>query len=59
MKSIGNRCLCAWCRWLTRDGHIPANPAADLETPRMPRSLPRTLLSIEQVRQLMGQQPTR
>jgi len=33
-----------WCKWLTREGHIPANPAADLEMPRMPRSLPRTLL---------------
>ena len=44
-----------WCKWLTRDGHIPANPAADLELPRMPRSLPRTLLSVEQVRQLMAQ----
>ena len=44
-----------WCKWLTRDGHIPANPAADLEMPRMPRSLPRTLLSVDQVRQLMSQ----
>jgi integrase/recombinase XerD len=44
-----------WCKWLTREGHIPANPAADLEMPRMPRSLPRTLLSVDQVRQLMVQ----
>lgn len=44
-----------WCKWLTREGHIPANPAADLELPRMPRSLPRTLLSVDQVRQLMSQ----
>jgi integrase/recombinase XerD len=44
-----------WCKWLTREGHIPANPAADLEMPRMPRSLPRTLLSVDQVRQLMAQ----
>jgi integrase/recombinase XerD len=44
-----------WCKWLTRDGHIPANPAADLELPRMPRTLPRTLLSVEQVRRLMSQ----
>jgi len=44
-----------WCKWLTREGHIPANPAADLELPRMPRSLPRTLLSVDQVRQLMAQ----
>lgn len=47
--------LRGWCKWLTRDGHIPANPAADLELPRMPRTLPRVLLSVEQVRQLMGQ----
>jgi len=47
--------LRGWCKWLTREGHIPANPAADLEMPRMPRSLPRTLLSVEQVRQLMQQ----
>jgi integrase/recombinase XerD len=47
--------LRGWCKWLTRDGHIPANPAADLEMPRMPRTLPRVLLSVEQVRQLMGQ----
>ncbi len=44
-----------WCKWLTREGHIPANPAADLEMPRMPQSLPKTLLSVDQVRRLMGQ----
>ncbi len=47
--------LRGWCKWLTRDGHIPANPASDLEMPRMPRSLPRVLLSVAQVRGLMGQ----
>ncbi len=47
--------LRGWCKWLTRDGHIPANPAADLEMPRMPRTLPRVLLSVEQVRRLMNQ----
>lgn len=47
--------LRSWCKWLTREGHIPANPAADLELPRMPRTLPRVLLSVEQVRQLMAQ----
>jgi len=47
--------LRGWCKWLTRDGHIPANPAADLELPRMPRSLPRVLLSVEQVGELMSQ----
>ena len=47
--------LRGWCKWLTRDGHIPANPAADLQLPRMPRSLPRVLLSVDQVRELMTQ----
>ncbi len=47
--------LRGWCKWLTREGHILANPAADLELPRMPRTLPRVLLSVEQVRQLMNQ----
>jgi integrase/recombinase XerD len=47
--------LRGWCKWLTREGHIPANPAADLEMPRMPQSLPKTLLSVEQVRELMSQ----
>src|SRR5260221_7284 len=43
-----------WCKWLTRARHIPANPAADLEMPRLPRTLPKVLLSVEQVRHLMG-----
>jgi len=47
--------LRGWCKWLTRDGHIPANPAADLEMPRMPRTLPRVLLSVAQVQELMAQ----
>jgi integrase/recombinase XerD len=47
--------LRGWCKWLTREGHIPANPAADLQLPRMPRALPRVLLSVEQMRQLLAQ----
>jgi integrase/recombinase XerD len=47
--------LRGWCKWLTREGHIPANPAADLQLPRMPRALPRALLSVEQVRELLAQ----
>lgn len=47
--------LRGWCKWLTREGHIPANPAADLIMPRMPHTLPRVLLSVEQVAQLMRQ----
>jgi integrase/recombinase XerD len=43
-----------WCKWLTRARHIPANPAAELEMPRMPHTLPSVLLTREQVRQLMA-----
>lgn len=46
--------LRGWCKWLTRQGHIPANPAADLELPRMPKTLPQ-VLSVDQVRELMAQ----
>ena len=46
--------LRGWCKWLTRDGHILANPASDLELPRLPRTLPRVLLSVDQVQQLMA-----
>jgi integrase/recombinase XerD len=47
--------LRGWCKWLTREGHIPANPAADLQLPRMPRTLPRVLLSVEQVCRLLAE----
>ncbi len=44
--------LQAWFRWLTRNNHIAANPAADLELPRKPgRQLrqPLTTAEVEQV----------
>ena len=37
------RGLAAFFSWLHRKGHIPANPAADLELPRLFRSLPHHL----------------
>ncbi len=41
--------LKTWFKWLTRAHHIPANPAADLELPQPPKSLPRAILSVDEV----------
>ena len=44
----------AWFKWLTREGHILSNPAADLDIPKAPRQLPKNLLSIAQVEQVIN-----
>lgn len=38
-----------WFKWLTRQHHILANPAADLELPRQPKRLPGRILSAAEV----------
>ena len=38
-----------WFKWLTRQHHILANPAADLELPRQPKRLPGRILSRPEV----------
>jgi integrase/recombinase XerD len=40
--------------WLTRQNHLAANPASDLEMPRPEKRLPSEALGIEQVRQLLA-----
>lgn len=45
--------LNALFRWLVRSGQLAANPAADLELPKLPQRLPRHWLSIEEVEQLL------
>lgn len=39
--------------WLTRKGHIPANPAADIDLPRTESRLPGNLLTIDEVEKIM------
>lgn len=48
----------AFFKWLTRQGHILANPAADLELPKVPKRLPKVLLSIEQVEAVINRPDT-
>lgn len=48
----------AWFKWLTREGHILSNPAADLDLPRAPRQLPRVLMSIGDVEGVINRPDT-
>lgn len=41
--------LQVWFRWLTQQNLLLANPAADLELPKLEKRLPRQILSVEQV----------
>jgi integrase/recombinase XerD len=46
--------LVVWFRWLTRQNLILANPAADLELPKLEKHLPRHILSVEDVEHVLG-----
>jgi integrase/recombinase XerD len=46
--------LRAFFKWLTRSGQIPANPAAELDLPRKLRRLPRGVMSVDEVEQVLG-----
>ncbi|MCD1125593.1 site-specific tyrosine recombinase XerC [Jinshanibacter sp. LJY008] len=46
--------LQVWFRWMTQQGLILANPAADLELPRLEKRLPRHILSVEEVEQVLS-----
>ncbi len=41
-------------RWLARNNFILYNPAAELETPRLPRSLPKHVLTAAEVEELLA-----
>lgn len=46
--------LQVWFSWMTRQGLILANPAADLTLPRLEKRLPRTVLSVAEVEQVLA-----
>jgi integrase/recombinase XerD len=46
--------LQAWFKWLTKQNHILYNPAADLDLPTRPKALPKGLLSISQVEDVLN-----
>jgi len=47
--------LVAWFRWMVRQHHLLHNPAADLELPKKPKSLPKTILTVVQVETILNQ----
>ena len=42
-------------KWLTRENHIPFNPATEIDLPKIPHRLPRYVLSPEEVEAIMTQ----
>jgi integrase/recombinase XerD len=48
----------AFFKWLTREGHILSNPAADLDIARPRLQLPRLLLSVQDVQNVLNAIPT-
>jgi len=46
--------LQAWFKWLTKQNHILYNPAADLDLPTRPKALPKGLLSVVQIEDVLN-----
>jgi len=46
--------LKTWFKWLARENHIPFNPASELELPRLPKHLPRAILSVAEVEAILA-----
>jgi len=45
--------LRVWFRWMTRQNHILHNPASEIDLPRLGRTLPKVILSVEEVERIM------
>ncbi len=37
-----------WFSWMVKQGHLPYSPAADLDLPKVPRKLPKAVLSVKE-----------
>lgn len=46
--------LRSFFKWLTRTGQLPANPAAEIDLPRKIKRLPRYVLSVSEVEQVLA-----
>ena len=47
--------LRVWFKWMTRQNHILHNPASEIDLPRVGRTLPKNILSVQEVEQVMMQ----
>lgn len=46
--------LRTWFKWLAKEGHVAANPAADLELPRLGQQLPKHVLTVAEAEKIMN-----
>ena len=47
--------LKTWFKWLARQHHILANPAADLDLPKQPKHLPRSVPTVQEVEAILSE----
>ena len=47
--------LRSFFKWLTRENHILYNPASELEVPKKPKRLPRAILQLADIEQVLNQ----
>jgi integrase/recombinase XerD len=47
--------LKTWFKWLSRSHHILANPAADLDLPKLPKRLPRSVPTVAEVEAILSE----
>lgn len=47
--------LKTWFKWLSREHHILANPAADIDLPRQPKRLPRSVPTVPEVEAILAE----
>lgn len=45
--------LKTWFKWLARENHILYNPASELDLPKLPKHLPRAILSVQEVEAIL------
>jgi integrase/recombinase XerD len=45
--------LKTWFKWMSREHHILANPAADLDLPKQPKRLPRSVPSVREIEAIL------
>lgn len=47
--------LKTWFKWLSRQHHILANPAADLDLPKQPKRMPRSVPTVQEVEAILSE----
>ena len=58
--TLGSQLQClaplkTWFKWLARENHILSNPASELQLPKQPKHLPRTILSVPEVEAILAE----